>query len=46
MTLIERRRERKVRKLARMLVALDDSVRVERRRPPRRTMRQSLSGAR
>ena len=46
MTLIERRRDRKARKLARMLVALDDNARIERRRTPRRTLRQSLSGAR
>jgi hypothetical protein len=46
MSLIERRRERKARKLARMLVALDDSARVERREPPRRSLRASLSGAR
>jgi hypothetical protein len=45
-SLADRRRERKARKLARLLVALDDGVRVERRRPPRRTLRQSLSGAR
>ncbi|HEY7795830.1 MAG TPA: hypothetical protein VIA10_17630 [Gaiellaceae bacterium] len=46
MSLIERRRDRKARKLARMLLALDDSARLERRRTPRRTLRQSLSGAR
>jgi hypothetical protein len=46
MTLIERRRERKARKLARLLVALDDTARVERCEPPRRSLRASLSGAR
>ena len=46
MSLIERRRERKARKLARLLVALDDSARVERREPPRRSLRASLSGVR
>jgi hypothetical protein len=46
MTLIERRRERKARKLARLLVALDDTARVERREPRRRSLRASLSGAR
>jgi hypothetical protein len=46
MSLIERRRERKARKLARLLVALDETARVERREPPRRSLRASLSGAR
>jgi hypothetical protein len=46
MSLIERRRERKARKLARLLVALDDTARVERCEPRKRSLRASLSGAR
>jgi hypothetical protein len=42
----DRRRERKARKLARLLQALDDSARVARREPPRKSLRASLGGAR
>jgi hypothetical protein len=45
-TLFERQRERKARKLARLLVTLDDGVRSERREPPRKSLRAALSGAR
>jgi hypothetical protein len=45
-TLSERRRDRKVRKLARLLVALDDNARVARAEPPRKSLRASLGGAR
>ena len=45
-SLSSRRLDRKARKLARLLVALDDSVRAERREPPRSTLRASLSGLR
>ncbi|MDX6397001.1 MAG: hypothetical protein QOJ43_409, partial [Gaiellaceae bacterium] len=40
------RRERKARKLARLLLTLDDSARVARQEPPRRSLRASLGGAR
>jgi hypothetical protein len=45
-SLLDRRRERKARQLARLLVALDDTARVARREPPRKSLRASLSGAR
>ena len=37
------RRERKALKLARLLLELDESARVERKRPPRRRLGPSLS---
>ena len=43
---ISRRRERKARKLARLLVSLDDTARTVRHAPPRRSLRASLGGAR
>jgi len=42
----ERRRERKARKLARLLQSLDDSARAARHEPPRKSLRASLGGAR
>jgi hypothetical protein len=42
----DRRRERKARKLARLLQSLDDSARAARREPPRKSLRASLGGAR
>jgi hypothetical protein len=41
-----RRRERKARKVARLLVSLDDTARTVRRAPQRRSLRASLGGAR
>jgi hypothetical protein len=41
-----RRRERKARKLARLLVSLEDAARTARRVPPRRSLKASLGGAR
>ena len=46
MSFSDRRRERKARKLARLLQTLDDSARAARREPPRRSLRASLGGAR
>ena len=46
MSFSDRRRERKARKLARVLQTLDDSARVARREPPRKSLRASLGGAR
>ncbi len=43
MLLFASRRERKALKLARLLVALDDSARVARKRPPRKPLGASLS---
>jgi hypothetical protein len=45
-TLADRRRERKARKLARLLVALDETARASRNASPRRSLRASLGGAR
>jgi len=45
-TLADRRRERKARKLARLLVALDETARVTRNEPARKSLRASLGGAR
>jgi hypothetical protein len=45
-SLADRRRERKARKLARLLVALDETARLARNGPPRRSLRASLGGAR
>jgi hypothetical protein len=42
-SLADRRRERKARKLARLLVALDETARVTRNEPPRKSLRASLS---
>jgi hypothetical protein len=42
-SLSARLRERKVRKLARLLVSLDDTARAERHQPPRKTVATSLS---
>jgi len=47
MPVLGRRRQlRKARRLARMLVALDDVARERRRLGPRRTLRTGLGGAR
>ena len=46
MSFSDRRRERKARKLARLLQTLDDSARAARREPPRKSLRASLGGAR
>jgi hypothetical protein len=45
-SLTTRRRERRARKLARLFVSLDDTARLARRVPPRRSLRASLGGAR
>ena len=46
MSFSDRRRDRKARKLARLLQALDDSARAARHEPPRKSLRASLGGAR
>jgi len=42
----KRQAQRKAARLARALVELDEVARERRRRPPRRTLRASLGGAR
>ncbi len=46
MSFSDRRRDRKARKLARLLQTLDDSARAARHEPPRKSLRASLGGAR
>jgi hypothetical protein len=45
-TFSDRRRDRKARKLARLLLSLDESARAARREAPRKSLRASLGGAR
>jgi hypothetical protein len=45
-SLSDRRRDRKARKLARLLQTLDDSARAARHEPPKKSLRASLGGAR